>query len=102
MRLPRFRIRTIMLAVAAIAIAIAGYMAFETMAKQRAYYLWRARLCQAEWWLAGPAADDPIPSAEAIAYVGQKREQIKRKQQKYEHAARYPWLSVAPDPSEPE
>jgi hypothetical protein len=98
MRLPRFRLRTLMIAVAVAAVATGGEVMRRRSVhsrKQARYYAdlvriapmfhlsremppeqaWRYRQAQIRWW-----------------------QQMARK---YERAARYPFLSVAPDPPPP-
>ncbi len=56
-----------------------------------------------ETWaeLATQARDQAAWHARSIAQEGPKSEYFARMRWKYERAARYPWLPVAPDPPEP-
>jgi len=43
-----------------------------------------------------------VPTPARSAVLRRQEEHVLRLQQKYERAARYPWLPVLPDPPEPE
>jgi hypothetical protein len=83
----RFTVRRMMVAVAVLAISMAaGLRWFDLRSRARAYAFW--------------AAVSPV------SFKGPKGERLATHYDllrlKYEWAARYPWLPVAPDPPEPE
>jgi hypothetical protein len=94
-RWPRFRLRTLLIAVAVMAGALVGSMeAMRTLQRRREalnlwarYYAGAANTCRA--WLAEPER------SRAVDYCDRLR-------LKYEHAAARPWLPVAPDPPPPD
>lgn len=104
MRLPRFRVRTLMAAVAVVGMLLGGSNEIVRTLK------WRRLDCQLRaidqsvaesyyrgtlWSCRGPSVPPPVPDARKAAFHATLR-------RKYEWAARYPWLPVAPDPSAPE
>lgn len=94
MRLPRFRLRTLMIAVAAVAFLIWG----ATMASRSFDYYRRAReFGRQEWgWrrIASQGDGDAKFTSECVAYFEHLTE-------KYRRAMWRPWLPVAPDPHAP-
>lgn len=99
MRIPRFRIRTMM-----VAVAIAG-LAFGTdrLARRRAYYDQRAEIWQER-------ADDFVTGTGVCLREELDRPGMYMKlyehnlalAKKYREVARRPWLPVEPDPPQPE
>jgi hypothetical protein len=86
MKLPRFTTRRMMVVVAIVAISMAAtFRWYDLHSKAKAY----------AWW----AAISPMN------FKGSKGERMAAYytllRVKYERAARYPWLPVAPDPPEP-
>jgi hypothetical protein len=111
MRPPRFRLRTLMIAVVVVAILTAGAAlmrrsaAFRRLAAHHETRMasWMSIHAEnANWAIdtANPARASQARWAveeawRAIEYHGSMRD-------KYERAARFPWLAVEPDPPEPE
>jgi hypothetical protein len=102
MRLPRVRvtIRRVMVAIAVMAVVFGVWV-------RRKQFLDRARY-YADASLS-PISDPPPPGDDALqeweseqARQRERVEHFERLGLKYERAARYPWLPVAPDPPEPE
>lgn len=87
MRLPKFRVRTLLIIVAIVGLICGGG---ETLRRRRANF--RQEAHDLRW-------------AEYVEWHGERRpnvaEYYNRLARKYEYAARYPWLPVAPDPPEP-
>lgn len=111
MRMPRFRIRTLMIAVAVVAVILCGARlakieqkrkAFRTRAAIHATYgrsfrdAYEKRTAVAFEFPHGPVF------ARTLALRLAWAEYHESLALKYEHAARYPWLPVEPDPPEPE
>jgi hypothetical protein len=113
MKLARFKLRTLMIAVAIVAALMGLVIEYRRLnrdaAKYRAWASEHAAIGQTlRWIIERDGADAPIDisprpgvrskrfTAKAVA----EREASLRL--KYERAARYPWLPVPPDPSEPE
>jgi hypothetical protein len=86
MRRLRIRIRTLLIAVALIGLACGA----DVMRKRRVEYLDRAMAWQC-------IAEDLCSPHDPR--IDEHCDQLRRK---YERAARYPWLPVAPDPPPPE
>jgi hypothetical protein len=107
MRLPRFRLRVLMIAVAVAGVAIAGVVGLRRRGESlrrmaQGHDLAARRAADALWappgWETNPGEGgqrSAIPDWERLAYHNRLKE-------KYERAARYPWLPVGPDPPEPE
>jgi hypothetical protein len=106
MRLPRMTTQRWMIAVAVVAII----MTTVGIRRRQNEFLQLAAYHKKEWsHIVGRVSDDGVTwlrydplkrdwrlsSASESVYHAQMRE-------KYEHAARYPWLPVAPDPPPPE
>jgi hypothetical protein len=93
-RPPRFRTRTLMVAVAAVGVALgAGVTLWRRSAEFRQRALehgWLAERGRSPWWF-GPV-DRPS------LFRRWHHDSIRAK---YERAARYPWLPVLADPPEP-
>jgi hypothetical protein len=122
MRLPRFRLRTLMVAVAVIALAVGSLRGHARLKRHSEWYSGRAvffarrglpyrrnlALTPAEWeakvieyrranegaWFKMGAGPSPAECRRLLPYY----ESLRRK---YERAARYPWLPVGADPPEP-
>lgn len=103
MRHPRFRIRTMMIVVAAVATGTAGWRWSTVMVQRRERYLKTAEYYQATvncfdhgfWFPRDDPADERYqnfkkPFAHYTGLVS-----------KYRRAARYPWRSIEPDPPDP-
>jgi hypothetical protein len=95
MKLPRFTVRRLMVAVAIVGGLLGSglwlgnrSLAFRRIADQHAAEL---------WWFYTPPGVDPGPPG-----INSARDQWHADMMyKYRRAARYPWLPVAPDPPEP-
>ncbi len=88
MRLPRvrFTLRRMMIAVAILAISMAAALRwFDLHSRARAYAFWAA---VSPMNIKGPKGERMAMHYDLLRL-------------KYERAARYPWLPVAPDPPEP-
>lgn len=119
MRLPRFRLRLLMVAVAVAGIAMSGVsmyrrsVAYRTRAKQ--YALWTklhaVNISNFEYDRninninIRINASIAVPDREYEQLIGSYRRKLAHStalRAKYERAARYPFLPVAPDPPPPE
>src|SRR5438309_201066 len=111
MRLPRFRLRTLMVAVAGVALAIGA----EVLRRRREVFLVKVELYSQEEAVYRQSIEVfsrrplPVSSLKTTMWmipdpdVDRKRaEFLAGLRLKYERAARHPWLSVAPDPTPPE
>lgn len=104
MRAPRFRLRTLMLAVAIVAVALAADVCY----RRHAAFGLRAEQCRrgaSAAYMSEQAARlrnrfDHDPRTTAAFF--QRAEYYEALGAKYQRAARYPWLPVAPDPPPPE
>ena len=88
--MPRFQftVRRMMVAVAIVGVVLGGA---EMIRRRRTDFIVRST----QWrWSENVALRGRAP----VRFVYYSR----RLAEKYEHAARYPWLPVAPDPPEPE
>jgi hypothetical protein len=123
MRLPRvrFTVRWMMLAVAVAAVVIGGTViarrqrvyrvraAFHAQQEQVAAKRWR-HWSQAEVRLSRPPGDrnpprsdqEPQIVVEMVDYSRNRAAYHARLRVKYERLARYPWLTIAPDPPSPD
>jgi hypothetical protein len=115
MRLPRFRVRALMIAVAATAALLGGGLAIkrrEAAFQKSADYHY---LTYVDTFWSGPPTElipahpddepSPVQWAKSMAWQEHKSRLMdyhQAMQAKYEHAARYPWLPVALDPPLPE
>ena len=91
--LPRFRLRTLMVAVAIMGLACGG----EAMRRRRAAFLARAE------WHEGRSLDPGLIFTKEGDLLAAKPWAYHRDMAaKYEQAASRPWLPVPPDPPEPE
>jgi hypothetical protein len=115
MRWPRLTIRRLMAAMALIGIIIGGVQFFrlrrhyldraDDHARMAAYFVsspesilyWEAR-----WSAQFEGKRPPYPWSSGPPYVAAIVAHHTSMKAKYEYAARYPWLTVEPDPSEPE
>jgi hypothetical protein len=117
---PRYTLRWMMVAVAIAGIGLGGYR----MHRHRLRSLERARsyaeserYCSFMWsevsaypnfrWPGDhrpPSSPEELRKAEEVAHSSWERkiDYHANLRRKYERAARYPWLPVAPDPPEPE
>lgn len=99
----RFTVRRISVVVAVIALALGGYRWGEERRQSfaiLAHNHYKITLLSLDLAVAERLGQPP-PSQEAARLI---RAQVARSRllaEKYEHAARYPWLPVAPDPPEP-
>jgi hypothetical protein len=91
MRLPRFRLRTLMVAVAVAAVVL-GLGARSLAFRQR------AECCRTRF---EPVCGEYRPETPAEIAEDRRRTYHAHLWAKYERAARYPWLPVWPDPPEP-
>jgi hypothetical protein len=108
MRPPRFRLRTLLVAVAVAALSLSGLhlqrlsRAYQRRADQ--YSNEGFRWC--EYGSAELEAQQRMSPQQFEAYIGRRFQEIlrwrARMEAKYRRAARYPWLPVAPDPPLPE
>jgi hypothetical protein len=117
MRTPRKRVnvRTLMVAVAVIAILFGGAVELPRLWNLRQQYLgyaekyayWETRLGGAVnirqeityYSLSQPRG--PEPSADRLAKMKKQASYFAQLRAKYEHAARCPWIHVEPDPAPP-
>lgn len=125
MRMPRFRIRTLMIAVGVVALMAAGGIESRRLYRLSSYYRsqaatakraqmyrtsecvrWEMRVKERQAWVdrshgeVGP--DSFVRRAIAIRdKVSRQVDYWKNLKSKYERAARYPWIPVEPDPPEP-
>jgi hypothetical protein len=118
---PRFRftIRWMMVVVAIVAIGLFGSIEYLRLSRVARMHRFRARvhfasslnhsrvsrsfLEQAEPPPVGSGNSEAIPGLRRVAALeGALAGHYSRLTAKYERAARYPWLPVAPDPPEPE
>jgi hypothetical protein len=96
MRLPRMTTRRWMIAVAVFGLAMGGIAYALRLERLRVYYHFRAvNLRMAEQSCRSPSYRDEVQDLAAA-------ERLRRLAEKYEYAARHPWLSIAPDPPAPE
>jgi hypothetical protein len=108
MRLPRIRLRTLMIAVAAIGLSIGGTIEAVRLVRLSRSYSDRAASHAAydRGWRAMAdeyGADYRLPTHDARTISLREVTDFHVKLRlKYERAARYPWLPVEPDPPEPE
>jgi hypothetical protein len=114
MRLPRFRLRTLM-----VVVAVAGIVSgAEVMQTRRLNFLKRAKdyagrewRTRRDWEVATGSFKGKGENVlcgqmwralvEEVPYLPSRLAYYSRMRAKYEHAARYPWLPVAPDPPPP-
>src|SRR4051812_3987507 len=102
MRWPRMRVRTLMIAVVLAAIVLMGYV----LRERRSRYLQRAGAHAQAEFLAHVVHTSfkPHVSLEERRRISRamnspaKADYHSPLKEKYEHAARYPWLPVPPDP----
>jgi hypothetical protein len=100
MKLPRFRVRALM-----IAVAVVGFgLAVTRMQKLSAEY---ARQADGHAFLAGVyRVRVHVPLLDVCSFPPARRQKLASREDalaaKYRRAARYPWLPVEPDPQEPE
>jgi hypothetical protein len=94
-----------MVAVAIVGVILYGELTRRRWAKLSAAYRSKAELARVirDWsmgWAEGPMQGD-LGAGQRESLMRRIAYQAKLAE-KYEHAARYPWLPVAPDPPEPE
>jgi hypothetical protein len=103
---PRITVRRLMVAVAIVGMLLWGGM---LAVRSITYAFWAGGVAkkrdayQADILaLEGRAAKGPTAKeAELLAFGHRMMEYLARQQARYENAARYPWLSVEPDPPMP-
>lgn len=83
MRMPRFRLRTLLILVVLAGVGVGGYVLWGRSVE----YAQKAE----QYRIMGGVAHSPV--------AAQRRYRVA---DHYRRAARYPWLTVAPDPPEPE
>jgi hypothetical protein len=112
----RFTIRRMMIAVAVVAVffglAVEGprlWVLRQTyLGLAERYGYWELRyngsveLRQELTYVSLSQPRGPEPSPERLVKMKARGDHYGRQRAKYAHAARYPWLSVAPDPPEPD
>jgi hypothetical protein len=99
MPLPRFRLRSLLIAVVVAAVVLAaGVWGQRSLAYQRRAAYHRAQL---QIWPELPYSNDQ-QYREAFEAMLRRRRWHEVMADKYEHAARRPWLTVEPNPPEPE
>lgn len=111
MKLPRCRVRTMMVVVAVAGLGVFGVQ----MARRRTALSARAATCaQAQKvdkiWKekyrrrladCSPGAEPNVHDLRRYSLFSRRLAHYTALKAKYEHCARYPWLPVAPDPPEP-
>ncbi len=104
MKLPRFRVRTLMIAVAVVGLTLGGLAGLVRMEQRRQSFRALARNHQRQeivnrLTLVGLVAHRaPKADTERHRTLAEYHRALN---QKYTRAASYPWLQVAPDPPEP-
>jgi hypothetical protein len=99
MRLPRLRVRTLMIAVCVMALLIWGAM---MGARSYVYYrLARTYSAYERQWREEAVKDRGIPRSIAAKWGPQIAEYYAPLARKYRRAAWHPWMPVAPDPPAP-
>ncbi len=112
MSVRRFTVRRLMVAVAIAGLLLAGFNEFKRLQRQAGFYRDRARehaemVETLQSFVGKPGMSrldcSPGPGLRSVPYPIQAViEHESRLKRKYERAARYPWLSVEPDPALPE
>jgi hypothetical protein len=100
MRPPRFRIRTLMIAVAVVAISLCVEVVRRRQEKYRCLAL-RHEILE-ELLKHGHHYGEGYPSSDYLEVRRRLAKYHAQMKTKYVQAARYPWLSVPPDPPPPE
>src|SRR4051812_40930884 len=104
MPLPRFRLRTLMIAVAAVGVVFGGLAGLHRIDQQRQRFRTLARNHLNREYVNRLIMQGSAEYGDAKAITEQHRmlaEYHHALNLKYEHAARYPWLPVPPDEPEP-
>jgi len=96
MRSPRFQLRTLLILVMLAGIAVGGYEIWRRSERYRARSV-EAETQEHEW----AKAASILRTKSVKAEVAGLRDYYAALKRKYQHAARHPWLPVAPDPPEP-
>jgi hypothetical protein len=98
MQFPRMTTRRWMVAVAVVALLLGGIVGVYRLRRWHDGFVYRAQwhsrivvTLRTRWRV---APNDPVPPRLIVYY--------RSLASKYQHAARYPWLPVEPDPPEPE
>jgi hypothetical protein len=100
MKLPRFTVRRLMVAVAIVGLTLG----FEVIRRRRVAFLEIARLNDNTASVLRSElseSDEPGPHGDPIT-MRRLADYCDAMRKKYELAARYPWLPVEPDPPEPQ
>jgi hypothetical protein len=112
----RFTVRRLMIAVAIAGVFFGGVVELPRLWVLRRQYLglaekygyWETRLNgvvelrQELTFYSMSQPRGPEPSPERLARMKARADYYSRQRAKYEHAARFPWLRVAPDPPAPD
>jgi hypothetical protein len=102
MTLPRFRLRTLMVVVAVIALLLAGEVTRQRLTRISSEYRAKAdewsQKAQAAYLSVEPEWQFPLWYRRSTPMVEYANAMV----EKYEFAADHPWRPVAPDPPEPE
>jgi hypothetical protein len=104
MRVPKFRIRTLMIAVAVLGIAFGGLAGLQRMAQRSQRLLALARNHRQRGIVNRLTLEGSVAHRAAKAETERYRmrtEYHDALKLKYEYAARHPWLPVSSDPPEP-
>ena len=98
MRPPRFRTRTLMVAVAVVAVLLGAGV---KLRRRREHFAAMADTHEAMTHAGGSVFGGPEERERAWAWFDKRYEFDKAMAEKYRRAARYPFLPVPPDPPEP-
>jgi hypothetical protein len=102
-RLPRMTTRRWMVAVAVVGLVIGGTAEAIRLKRRHDYFVIRARRhASAEAAFRSWAQTSSARSRHILASISRNLDYHADMARKYGHAARFPWLSVEPDPEEPE
>jgi hypothetical protein len=104
MRLPKFRIRTVMIAVAVLAIALGGLAGLQQLGQRMQRFRALARNHRQQGIVNRLRLEGLVAHQAAKADIERYRTRADYHDalnRKYEYAARHPWLPVSSDPPEP-
>ncbi|AGA28342.1 hypothetical protein [Singulisphaera acidiphila] len=104
MRVPKFRIRTLMIAVAVLGIAFGGHAGFQRMNQRMQRFLFLARHHLQQGVVNRLHLEGLVAHGAAKADIEKYRmrsEYHHALSLKYKYASRHPWLAVSSDPPEP-